>query len=117
MFTCLECEQEHPAHGQEAKMCPPPLRGRVREGGETLASYSVEGSSELTDLLSGRYRLLRQIGSGGMAAVYEGEDTVLGRPIAVKVLHPQYNADEAFVTRFEREARAIAGLKHPGIVE
>ncbi len=69
------------------------------------------------DTLGGRYRLGRQIGTGGMATVYEGEDTSLGRRIAIKVLHAQYVSDEAFVARFEREARAVAGIKHPSIVD
>ncbi|MBM2811795.1 MAG: serine/threonine protein kinase with sensor(s) [Chloroflexi bacterium] len=68
------------------------------------------------DLLGGRYRLGPLIGSGGMAGVYEAEDTLLGRKVAVKLLLPQYAADDGFVERFEYEARATAGLTHPGIV-
>ncbi|HZT08281.1 MAG TPA: protein kinase [Chloroflexota bacterium] len=68
-------------------------------------------------MLAQRYRLGRQIGSGGMATVYEGEDTHLSRRVAIKVMHPQYVADDAFVTRFRREALAVAQLKHPGIVD
>lgn len=71
----------------------------------------------MSELLAGRYRLVRQIGSGGMATVHEAEDTSLGRAVAVKILRPQHAADEAFVARFEREARAIARLKHPSIVD
>lgn len=70
----------------------------------------------MSDLLAARYRLLRQIGSGGMAIVHEAEDTALGRRVAIKVLHPHFAADDAFVARFEREARAAASLNHPGIV-
>jgi len=51
-----------------------------------------------------------------MASVHEGEDTLLGRRVAVKLLHPQYVGDESFVARFEREARSVANLVHPGIV-
>jgi len=51
-----------------------------------------------------------------MASVHEGEDTILGRRVAVKLLHPQYVGDQSFVTRFEREARSVANLVHPGIV-
>lgn len=77
------------------------------------ALTTQQGSSEL---LAGRYRLQRRIGSGGMATVHEGEDTVLGRRVAVKLLHPQYVSDENFVSRFEREARSVASLAHPSIV-
>lgn len=67
-------------------------------------------------LLAGRYRLERLIGSGGMAQVWESTDDVLGRKVAVKVLHPHLAADEAFVRRFQQEAMAAARLSHPGIV-
>ncbi|MFQ6059135.1 MAG: protein kinase [Anaerolineae bacterium] len=67
-------------------------------------------------VLNDRYRLLAQIGQGGMAVVYEGEDTLLGRMVAVKVLRPQYSADEAFLARFRHEAQAAANLAHPNIV-
>jgi serine/threonine-protein kinase len=51
-----------------------------------------------------------------MADVYEGQDTLLNRRVAIKVLHAQYSADEAFVKRFRREAQAAANLSHPNIV-
>src|SRR5579875_763907 len=67
-------------------------------------------------LLNGRYRLLRPLGTGGMASVYLAEDLRLGRRVAVKILHPQFAADPAFVARFEQEARLAASLSHPNIV-
>ena len=70
----------------------------------------------MNDLLAGRYRLRKQLGSGGMASIYEAEDTSLGRRVAVKLLHPQFASDPEFVQRFEQEARAVAALNHPGIV-
>jgi serine/threonine-protein kinase len=51
-----------------------------------------------------------------MADVYEARDTLLGRKVAVKVLHSQFSSDEAFVKRFRREAQAAANLSHPNIV-
>ena len=66
--------------------------------------------------LCGRYRLERLIGSGGMAQVWEATDAVLGRRVAVKVLHPHLSGDEAFVKRFRQEAIAAARLNNPGIV-
>jgi eukaryotic-like serine/threonine-protein kinase len=68
-------------------------------------------------LLNGRYRLLRPLGTGGMASVYLAEDLRLGRRVAVKVLHPQFASDPAFVARFAYEARIAAGLAHPNIVQ
>ncbi len=67
-------------------------------------------------LLNGRYRVGTKIGDGGMAIVYRGFDTSLGRSVAIKVLREQYSADRTFVARFEREAQAIATLVHPNII-
>ena len=67
-------------------------------------------------LVDGRYRILRRIGSGGMADVYAAEDTHLGREVALKVLHRRFAQDQEFVERFRREAKAAAGLSHPNVV-
>jgi eukaryotic-like serine/threonine-protein kinase len=63
-----------------------------------------------------RYRVLRRIGSGGMADVWLAEDTHLQRQVALKVLHRRYLQDREFVARFQREAESAAGLQHPNIV-
>ncbi len=63
-----------------------------------------------------RYRLDRKLGEGGMATVYSGTDTVLRRRVAIKVLRPQYAADDEFVRRFYQEAESAARLSHPNIV-
>jgi serine/threonine-protein kinase len=65
----------------------------------------------------GRYELLEQVGSGGMAIVYRGRDTALDREVAVKLLHPHLASAPESRARFSREARAVARLAHPGIVE
>jgi serine/threonine-protein kinase len=67
-------------------------------------------------VIDGRYRVLRRIGSGGMADVWLAEDTHLQREIALKVLHRRYAQDREFVERFRREAESAAGLQHPNIV-
>jgi eukaryotic-like serine/threonine-protein kinase len=67
-------------------------------------------------LLDGRYRVGPRIARGGMATVYEATDTRLDRVVAVKVLHRGYADDEAFVSRFIREARSTARLSHPHVV-
>jgi eukaryotic-like serine/threonine-protein kinase len=68
------------------------------------------------ELLKDRYRLERTLGRGGMAAVWLGEDEVLERPVAVKVLSDTIAGDPGFVARFRREARTAAGLSHPNLV-
>ena len=73
--------------------------------------------SDLTgELIDGRYQLLRQMASGGMATIYEAVDTRLDRKVAVKIMHPHLAQDEQFVERFIREAKASAALSHPNIV-
>jgi len=67
-------------------------------------------------VVDGRYRIVRRIGSGGMADVYAAEDTHLGRQVALKVLHRRFAQDQEFVERFRREARSAAGLQHPNVV-
>jgi eukaryotic-like serine/threonine-protein kinase len=67
-------------------------------------------------VLAGRYRLKRLIAKGGMAEVWEAVDDILGRPVAVKILHPHLAADESFRERFRREAIAAARLAHPNVV-
>ncbi|WP_139489814.1 Stk1 family PASTA domain-containing Ser/Thr kinase [Brevibacillus dissolubilis] len=66
--------------------------------------------------LGGRYQLEEKIGGGGMAIVYKAKDLVLNRPVAVKLLRPQFGTDDDFVNRFRREAQAVASLSHPNIV-
>ena len=71
---------------------------------------------ELPTHLTDRYELNAHLARGGMADVYQGRDSLLDRRVAVKILHSQLSADEAFVKRFRREAQAAANLTHPNIV-
>ena len=67
-------------------------------------------------VLADRYELNAAMASGGMAQVWRARDSVLNRPVAVKILHPHLASDDAFVTRFRREAIASARLQHSSIV-
>ncbi len=73
-------------------------------------------SSQVGTLLSGRYRLEEQIGTGGMSTVYVAFDTTLERRVAIKIMHRDIAADSDQLERFRREARAVARLSHPHIV-
>jgi serine/threonine protein kinase len=67
--------------------------------------------------VAGRYRLDKRLGAGGMSTVFLAVDTVLERPVAVKLLAEHLAEDEAFVARFRREALAAAKLQHPNVVQ
>jgi len=67
-------------------------------------------------LLNGRYRLVAQQGSGGMAVIYKATDLALSRTVAVKILRPSLTNDPEFLKRFRQEARNVANLSHPNIV-
>ena len=67
-------------------------------------------------VIDDRYRVVKRLGSGGMADVYCAEDSQLGRRVALKVLNMRFAEDRGFVERFHREASSAAGLQHPNIV-
>jgi beta-lactam-binding protein with PASTA domain/predicted Ser/Thr protein kinase len=67
-------------------------------------------------LIDGRYKVVSRLGTGGMADVFLSEDQLLGRKVALKLLHRRFAEDPAFVERFRREAQAAAGLQHQNIV-
>src|SRR5437588_5098791 len=67
-------------------------------------------------VFDGRYRVIRKLGTGGMANVYLAEDQELGRRVAIKLLDERHAQDEQFVERFRREAESAAGPSHPNVV-
>src|SRR6266576_2727424 len=79
--------------------------------------------NEEIDLMStrprrlGKYELQERLGSGGMAEVWKALDTQLQRYVAMKILHADLREDPDFLLRFEREARLIASLHHPNIIQ
>jgi serine/threonine-protein kinase len=77
-----------------------------------LATYDTL----IDTLLDGRYRVIRKLGTGGMASVYLAEDQELGRRVAIKLLDERHAQDDQFVERFRREAESAAGLSHPNVV-
>lgn len=70
----------------------------------------------MSRVLANRYEVGELIGAGGMADVFQGRDTRLSRPVAIKILRSDLARDPAFLARFRREAQAAAGLNHPAIV-
>ena len=64
-----------------------------------------------------RYKIVSELGKGGMAVVYRAIDTMLDRSVAIKVIHPENSSQEKFSKRFRREAKTLANLSHPNIVK
>src|SRR5439155_23885405 len=94
-----------------------PRRGRARHG-NGIRRRDAGGAQRRSAMKQmDRYELLEEVGTGGMAVVYRGRDTVLDREVAVKVLHPHLAAKAESRARFSREARAVARLSHPNILE
>ncbi|MEO8453511.1 MAG: serine/threonine-protein kinase [Gemmatimonadota bacterium] len=99
--------------------------GQVRPGleltpvgrGESKAEVAWrEVQERLQQATLGRYEIVRELGRGGMAAVYLATETTLKRKVAIKVMRPSFLLDEGMVERFAREARTMASLHHPNIV-
>lgn len=67
-------------------------------------------------VFSNRYEIVREVARGGMADVYLARDQMLDRPVALKVLFPEFARDPSFVERFRREAKSAASLSHPNVV-
>jgi eukaryotic-like serine/threonine-protein kinase len=70
----------------------------------------------VSPILGNRYKIIEQLGTGGMAEVYQARDLMLERPVAVKVLRSDYSTEPGFQESFRHEARAAANLSHPNIV-
>lgn len=110
---------EQPAHGH-LKRC---VRCAAFQSPERARCEVDDG--ELIDIADdprpggtiGVYRLGRQLGDGGMATVLAGEHAIIGRPVAVKIPHASITKDPDMVRRFLAEARAVARLRHPNIVD
>ncbi|MBA3542330.1 MAG: serine/threonine protein kinase [Deltaproteobacteria bacterium] len=71
----------------------------------------------MIDRVVGKYKILAQIGEGGMGVVYRAQHVVLGSPAAIKILLPQFTRDPVVVERLFTEAKASSAIRHPGIVE
>src|SRR4051794_18454815 len=86
--------------------------------GPSMPAFGESGVAEVIQgaIVDGRYRIVRKIGSGGMADVWLADDTHLQRQVALKVLHARFGQDHEFIERFRREAEAAAGLQHPNVV-
>lgn len=113
--TCPSCGAAVAAELRADGLCAACLLDRA-----LMDEWESDADVSSTDLASGSLfgdlRIVRLLGKGGMASVYEAYDARLDRSVAVKVLPPQFLHDETFARRFEQEARLVARLAHPRIV-
>ena len=87
-------------------------------GADSSSSLSTHGVTELIGKsIDGRYEILEKLGSGGMGAVYKAEHTLMGRTVAIKVLHPHLVENEDLLKRFQQEARVASKLDHPNAIQ
>jgi hypothetical protein len=96
------------------------LEGRRHRKTASATDDTIVETTSATDLTGkrlGNYRVVAALGHGGMAKVYKGYQPLLDRYVAIKVLDPRFATDEEFRARFQREAAAIARLRHPNIVQ
>jgi eukaryotic-like serine/threonine-protein kinase len=101
--TASERAGEEPARPGVTRPAPPPILDELPLVADQM--------------IAGKYRLLREIGHGGMGAVWEAEHQALGRRVAVKFLKPWNQADPSMPSRFESEARMVASIKHRFVVD
>lgn len=117
-MDCPTCRTENPAGAKHCQECGAPLLAgpldETAKFGQSPSEQLIVG--QLTKAFSGKYRIERKLGSGGMAEIYEGRHQALGSSVAIKVLSSPFNRDDDMVRRFFREARSAAGLKHPNII-
>src|SRR3954465_15673360 len=100
------------------KLCP--ACNRCYEDTDAVCSFDssvLMPSRHGTRLIADKYRLDRLLGRGGMGAVYAGTHLDLDRPVAIKLLLPDFTADPDALERFRREARAAARLNHPNVAD
>jgi eukaryotic-like serine/threonine-protein kinase len=96
------------------------MKGEWHSSGSRCAIFRPDGQTatvEVRQTLGGRYKLLDELGTGGMAVVWRARDEVLGRPVAVKLLAGRYSDDPQSRARIRDEARAAATLSHPNICQ
>lgn len=103
--------------GNQPDFDGPPLLGDMLASDDAAPPAVCSSDPLLGCVLADRYLILRTLGDGGMGSVYMAEQTTLQKPVALKVLKPEFNSDAGLVERFFREARATAAIRHENVVD
>lgn len=126
MKRCPKCQTEYADEdafcgndGEPLTLVEP---AKQTQESEKITTPSVKAQEEETDpligsLLDGKYRIERRLGSGGMGTVYAARHKVINKQVAIKILNPDTDGDDALPERFKREAEVAASVRHPNIVE
>src|SRR5690242_13255630 len=109
MLACPECRKLYP---DEASECPDHRKALV-----ALEALPNEDALLEPGVMVGEYRIDQKLGSGTCGAVYAGEQPLIGKKVAVKVLHKKYATDVGVVSRFVTEARAVNRIRHRNIID
>jgi len=116
LFTSEQLDEIRARLARDAKLTPEVLLDDLQKR-EWVTSWQAKHILKgETKFYLGRYKLLEKLGQGGMGTVYKAEKTTLGLQVALKVMSPKLAQRDEAKARFDREARAIATLKHPNIV-
>ena len=111
--SCRPCSGRRRIEVRADQRTPIPHRTSI---GPYPVGHMATTDTLIDSLFDRRYRILKRIGSGGMADVYLAEDEILGRRVAIKILNERHAGDDQFVKRFHREAQSAAALSHPNVV-
>ena len=116
-MKCFKCATPLPDNSRFCSTCGTDVSGGTSGGGQTVPAEQVnELENLLREEVGGDFVIERELGRGGMAAVFLGHDVHLERPVAIKVLPPELTYGPGSVERFRREAKTAATLDHPNII-
>jgi len=113
-MKCPKCRHENPDDSSFCGKCGAAL---IQKGRPPFTEAKENSQAELSkgQSLSGRYRIIEELGRGGMGRVYRAEDASLSRPVAIKILPLEFAGDSERLARFKREGKILASLNHSNI--